>query len=77
MEEGSMHRLCLGIVLGLALAANVGCLLPIYSGDPAIRTRELIYTSENYRMILQEWQRIWFLDMPSHMTPRRVHGGVM
>jgi len=72
-----MHRLCLGIVLGLALAANVGCLLPIYSGDPAIRTRELIYTSENYRMILQEWQRIWFLDMPSHLTPRRVHGGVM
>jgi hypothetical protein len=72
-----MRRLSFGFLLGLALAANAGCLLPIYSGDPAIRTKELIYTSENMRAILDEWERIWFLDMPSHLTPRRVHGGVM
>jgi hypothetical protein len=77
MEERSMRRLLLVTVLGLALSANVGCLLPIYSGDPAVRTKELIFTSENFRMILDEWERIWFLDMPSHLTPRRVHGGVM
>ena len=72
-----MRRLLLGTVLGLALVSNVGCFLPIYSGDPAIRTRELIFTSEDFRNILLEWERIWFLDMPDHMTPRRVHGGIM
>jgi hypothetical protein len=72
-----MRRLLVAILLCSALVANAGCLLPIYSGDPAIRTRELIFTSENMRAILAEWERIWFLDMPDHMTPRRVHGGVM
>lgn len=72
-----MRRLILGTLLGLAICANVGCALPIYSGDPAIRTRELLFTSEDFRAILDEWERIWFLDMPSHMTPRRVHGGVI
>jgi len=72
-----MRRLLLGTVLVLAMCASVGCFIPIYSGDPAVRTRELIYTSENFRAILEEWERIWFLDMPDHMTPHRVHGGVM
>jgi hypothetical protein len=72
-----MRRLILGMLLGLAALVNAGCFIPIYSGDPAVRTKELIYTSENFRNILEEWERIWFLDMPSHMTPRRVHGGVM
>jgi hypothetical protein len=72
-----MRRLILGTLLGLALCANVGCFLPIYSGDPAIRTRELLFTSEDYRVILEEWQRIWFLDQPSHLSPRRVHGGII
>jgi hypothetical protein len=77
MEERSMRRLLLGAVLGLALTVNVGCFIPIYSGDPAVRTKELIFTSENFRAILDQWERIWFLDMPDHMTPRRVHGGIM
>jgi hypothetical protein len=64
-------------LVGLALCANVGCFIPIYSGDPAVRTQELIYTSENFRMILDEWRRIWFLDQPSHLSPMRVHGGVI
>jgi hypothetical protein len=72
-----MRRLLLATVLGLAVCANVGCLIPAYSGDPAIRTKELIFTSENLRAITDEWERIWFLDMPSHLTPRRVHGGIM
>lgn len=72
-----MRRLILTTVMALVLGANVGCIIPIYSGDPAIRTRELIFTSENFRMMLEEWQRIWFLDQPSHMTPTRVHGGVI
>jgi hypothetical protein len=77
MEERSMRRLILGTVFALTLSANVGCLIPIYSGDPAIRTKELLYSSEDMRAVLDEWERIWFLDMPSHLTPRRVHGGIM
>lgn len=72
-----MRRLIFATLVGLALSANVGCLIPIYSGDPAVRTQELIFTSENFRMILEEWRRIWFLDQPSHLTPMRVHGGVI
>lgn len=72
-----MRRFILGTLLGLVLSANVGCFLPIYSGDPAIRTKELLFTSEDFRMILEEWERIWFLDQPSHLTPRRVHGGII
>jgi hypothetical protein len=72
-----MRRLLLAVALGLVLSANVGCFLPIYNGDPAVRTQELIFTSEDMRNILEEWRRIWFLDQPSHMAPMRVHGGVM
>jgi len=37
----------------------------------------LIFTSEDLRNILLEWERFWFLDQPDHMTPYRVHGGVI
>ncbi len=59
------------------LAPSAGCLIPIYSGDPARRAQELFYTSENLRLLLDEWERIWFLDQPSHLTPLRVHGGII
>jgi hypothetical protein len=61
----------LGIVLG-----NSGCFLNIYSGDPNRRMHELLNTSEDLRQIEYEWERIWFTDQPSHMTPERVHGGI-
>ena len=44
-----MRRLLLAILLCSAVLANAGCLLPIYSGDPAVRTKELIFTSEDMR----------------------------
>ncbi len=44
---------------------------------PERRAEQLIYTSENLRLMLQEWERIWFTDQPDHMTPYRVHGGVI
>ena len=72
-----MRRLCLGIVLGLLLTANTGCFIPIYSGDPVRRARQLMYTSEDLRSILDDWERFWFLDQPDHMTPFRTHGGVI
>lgn len=64
-------------LIGSALLVNTGCFLPIYSGDPVRRTQQLIFTSENLRLILDEWERIWLLDQPDHMTPFRSHGGII
>lgn len=72
-----MRRLLMAALLGLTLSSSVGCFIPIYSGDPAVRTRQLLYTSEDFRALLNEWERIWFLDQPSHMTPQRTHGGII
>ena len=72
-----MRRLFLLSALVLSLAPASGCIVPIYSADPAMRTQELIFTSEGLRQILEEWQRIWFLDQPSHLTPYRTHGGLI
>ena len=72
-----MRGLLQAAVLGLWLGASCGCALPIYSSDQATRTQELIFTSENLRLILEEWQRIWFLDQPSHLSPYRTHGGLI
>ena len=72
-----MRRLLCMALLGLAISTSTGCFLPIYSGDPVRRSRQLINTSENMRAILDEWERIWFLDQPDHMTPYRTHGGII
>jgi len=72
-----MRRLLMAAILGLSLGTSSGCVLPIYSGDQSSRTQELIFTSENLRLILEEWQRIWFLDQPSHLSPYRTHGGII
>ncbi len=72
-----MRNLLLTALLGLLLSSTVGCIIPAYSGDPARRTSELIYTSEDMRLILDEWERTWFLDQPSHLSPYRTHGGII
>jgi hypothetical protein len=68
------------VVAGLLLAANgvqIGCVLPIYDTRRDIRTRQLIYTSEDLRHIPEIWERIWFLDMPDTATPYRTYGGII
>lgn len=72
-----MRRLMFAVLLGVALSSSVGCFLPIYSGDPSKRTEQLIFQSENFRALLLEWERFWFVDQPDHMSPYRVHGGVI
>jgi hypothetical protein len=72
-----MRRFLLAVLLGLSLTSGIGCIIPIYSADPVRRTRQLIFTSEDQRNILNEWERIWFLDMPDHQSPFRTHGGVI
>ncbi len=72
-----MRRLLLALAFGLLIGTSVGCILPIYSADPVRRTQQLIFTSENLRLILDEWERTWFLDQPDHGTPYRTHGGLI
>lgn len=72
-----MRRLIFSALLGVAVTSSVGCSIPIYSGDPVRRTDQLIFTSEDLRAMQNTWERIWFLDQPDHMTPQRVHGGVI
>ncbi len=72
-----MRRWLWAVVLACSVSSLTGCILPAYSALPHKRAEQLIYTSENQRALLQEWERFWFLDQPDHMTPYRVHGGVI
>ena len=72
-----MRRLLFATLLGIVISSNVGCFLPAYSADPKIRARQLIFTAEDMRALLDEWERFWFLDQPDHMTPFRTHGGMI
>lgn len=71
------HFLLATALLACLVSSNVGCIIPAFSGDPVVRTEELIYVSEGYRHILEEWRRFWFLDQPDHLTPFRTHGGII
>ncbi|HYW81134.1 MAG TPA: hypothetical protein VE890_16245 [Thermoguttaceae bacterium] len=72
-----MRRFLLALSFALLLSPLVGCIIPAYSGDPSLRTQQLIFTSENFRQILDEWERAWLLDQPDHCTPYRTHGGLI
>lgn len=72
-----MRKWIIAALLGCILSTSTGCLIPLYSADPARRTRQLIFTSEDLSLILDEWERIWFLDQPSHLKPFPTHGGVI
>jgi hypothetical protein len=67
--------LSLVAVAGLVLS-NTGCFINIYSSDPNRRIQQLLNQSEDLRVIEEEWERIWFTDQPSHLSPNRVHGGI-
>jgi hypothetical protein len=72
-----MRKFIFTVAAAAWLATSTGCFIPIYSADPARRAQQLIFTSEDLRLFLDEWERIWFLDQPSHLTPLRVHGGII
>jgi hypothetical protein len=71
-----MRRMLLLAAVAVLVGSNTGCLINAYSSDPNRRITELLNQSENLRQIEYEWERIWFTDQPSHLTPERVHGGI-
>ena len=44
--------------------------------DPNERILKLLNDSEDLRQIEYEWERTWFTDHPSHLTPERVDGAI-
>ena len=74
-----MHtkKCLLSAIAACSIVSSIGCFLPIYSADPARRGQQLFYQSENLRLLLDEWERIWFLDQPTHLTPHATHGGII
>ncbi|QDV64219.1 MULTISPECIES: hypothetical protein [Crateriforma] len=72
-----MRRLFQLALLTACLSTTVGCFVPIYSARPERRVQQLLYTSEDLRSMMEEWERFWFLDSPSHLTPIRTHGGII
>ena len=71
------QKLLLSVLLGFLVMSSTGCLIAPYSGDPTRRNQQLIYNSENLRLVGDEWERWWLLDQPNHMTPYRTHGGII
>ncbi len=71
-----MKRLLFLAAVSTVLVSNIGCFINEYNSDPDLRMKELMNQSENLRQIQYEWERIWFTDMPSHLTPERVNGGI-
>jgi len=72
-----MRKLLLAVALSMLVCTSVGCVIPAYSGDPVQRTQQLLFTSEDLRTALDEWERVWLLDQPSHLKPYRTHGGII
>jgi hypothetical protein len=72
-----MRRWFYAALLGALVSSSAGCFIPIYSPDPVRRVEQLIFTSEDLRNLMMEWERFWFVDQPDHMSPFRVHGGVI
>lgn len=77
MRIGTFQKWLLTVVAVCSLGTSTGCLVPIYSADPGRRAQQLIYSSENLRQMLDEWERMWLLDMPSHLSPHSIHGGII
>ena len=72
-----MRRLCLLAACACLALGNTGCFINMWSSDPNTRLEEELNVSEDLLQCGKEWERFWMIDQPSHMTPNRVHGGVM
>lgn len=67
------------LLIGALFAVCEGCApvpLPHYAANPTRRVEQLLVDSENLRQAGDDWERFWFLDQPSHLTPFKTHGGL-
>ena len=74
-----LFKLAALAIMVASLALFEGCApvpLPRYAAYKPRRVEQLLTESENLRQGGDDWERFWFLDQPSHMTPFRTHGGL-
>ncbi len=50
--------------------------LSLFHADPPPRIKQMLVESEALQKVQEEWERIWFTDHPSHLTPFRTDGTV-
>ena len=77
MRATTKRVLFTAIAAAAAGTAGSGCVINQYAAEPDIRMDQLLNQSEDYRQIGKIWRRFWFNDMPSHMSPERIHGGIV
>jgi hypothetical protein len=59
-----------------ALRLDPACFSKERDSRATPRILELLNNSKDLHQIEYEWERIWFTEQPSHLTPERVHGGI-
>ncbi len=72
-----LRKVLLLVAVVMVVCGSTGCIANQYAADPAVRMNQLINQSEDQRQIGEFWRRFWFNDQPSHLTPERIHGGIM
>jgi hypothetical protein len=79
MEGSSMKRLALVAVSFAALISLAGWIRSFQANDfREVRIEQMLYASEHFgHPGNPQPSRFWFTDMPSHLMPQRVHGGIV
>ena len=72
-----MRKVFWAIAAAGMLAVNTGCLIPMYSADPARRAQELIFTSEDLRNFSTNGNASGSSTSRATLTPMRTHGGII
>jgi hypothetical protein len=72
-----MWQLFVLVVCGWLSFPNAGYLDDNWCDTPNERLQQELNVSETLHTPKQEWGHSWMFDQPSHMTPTRVHGGIM
>jgi hypothetical protein len=48
-----------------------------FAPDPHVRIQRLLEQTESPRPAGEEWRKFWFHHKPPHLTPERIHGGII
>jgi hypothetical protein len=77
IKELGMWQLFVLVVCGWLTLPNAGYFATTSPTDANQRLQQELNVSEDLRSPKQEWHRELNVDQPAHMTPTRVHGGIM
>lgn len=64
----------MGLLALVTAAGSSGCFLNAYSSDPIRRYRQLFNQSEDLRLMEDDLERFWMIDLPSNLSLKRYNG---